>query len=612
MSENHPRALISLTRTIPDLAASGTLSHRTRFLVFSDPSNPSRRAEETIVCLRNKSYYAEFARVKRKGHGGHIAKQAPAPNCGRSRSLPFLALQERPFACEPIAFGSCHSSAHIVVSPGSADDSEDSWIHLIHCTLQSIPGSQDVTLHTLGNDSIRAEQIGLTSALRRDEIASQAELSRDDVLGSTWRLSLTDNLVFILHILPRPMGFLGATNPLLQEFRRRPALAPRILSHTHTPCTRSSTDLKSHSAKLGSASNSRQQPLKARESRITSPISAGEAKAKPSDALENSPTSTIYDPVLPATAELEHTYKKTTHIVVARYRQGDSCFVAKECTANRYCKDCNSDGGRHLEWRLEEITNEYKSLVDCRHVSLACTYAHHLLNQKQEFVINLIPQTFSGYGFCTEHLGRDLSTYRNNSTGYCVMTAAEALQVLFQISSALAHIHDLDIIHHDLKPQNILWDGKGRAALCDFGLAGKSARRTNAGSHHYIALDFLFDDLRGPEYDVWALGVTALYLFGHLPCPGYGEGSVYKESWRISDISQSRTRETPDSLSAVTKFTEWQAVIMTAKQSMRKIDLHVEVVRRMLAASGERGTASELRDMLSKLMGKNCRRKLKT
>jgi DNA-binding response OmpR family regulator len=51
------------------------------------------------------------------------------------------------------------------------------------------------------------------------------------------------------------------------------------------------------------------------------------------------------------------------------------------------------------------------------------------------------------------------------------MTAAQALDALEQIASALQAIHELGILHRDLKPGNVMLRADGSLALIDFGLA---------------------------------------------------------------------------------------------------------------------------------------------
>ena len=43
--------------------------------------------------------------------------------------------------------------------------------------------------------------------------------------------------------------------------------------------------------------------------------------------------------------------------------------------------------------------------------------------------------------------------------------------ILRQLAEALAHIHSLGVIHKDLKPENVLIDGKSQTRLIDFSLS---------------------------------------------------------------------------------------------------------------------------------------------
>lgn len=53
------------------------------------------------------------------------------------------------------------------------------------------------------------------------------------------------------------------------------------------------------------------------------------------------------------------------------------------------------------------------------------------------------------------------------------MQEEEAKKIFGQVVSAIKYCHSLDIIHQDIKPQNVLIDDMGNAKLIDFGLAIK-------------------------------------------------------------------------------------------------------------------------------------------
>lgn len=64
--------------------------------------------------------------------------------------------------------------------------------------------------------------------------------------------------------------------------------------------------------------------------------------------------------------------------------------------------------------------------------------------------------------------GPDLKWYLENRP----YQLQERLVVLVQICNGLGYLHDQKLMHHDLKPANILFTRKGQVKLCDFSLSG--------------------------------------------------------------------------------------------------------------------------------------------
>lgn len=101
-------------------------------------------------------------------------------------------------------------------------------------------------------------------------------------------------------------------------------------------------------------------------------------------------------------------------------------------------------------------------------------------------------------------------------------------RVMDQIASALTVAHRNNVIHRDIKPDNILLDEDDNAYLADFGIAKNQVSAENgrepeavAGSPAYIAPEQINGTTIDPKTDVYALGIV-LYemLTGETPFAG--------------------------------------------------------------------------------------------
>jgi len=100
-------------------------------------------------------------------------------------------------------------------------------------------------------------------------------------------------------------------------------------------------------------------------------------------------------------------------------------------------------------------------------------------------------------------------------------TEKDASGVVQQILKGLAHMHEKNIAHCDLKPENLLFTGDGVLKIIDFGMSRKlpASRylRRLCGTPYYTAPEIL----RGKYHmsaDCWAVGVIIfLMLYGYPP-----------------------------------------------------------------------------------------------
>lgn len=101
-----------------------------------------------------------------------------------------------------------------------------------------------------------------------------------------------------------------------------------------------------------------------------------------------------------------------------------------------------------------------------------------------------------------------------------------------QVSQALSVAHGLDIIHRDIKPQNIMVQPDGNVKVMDFGIArakNSVMDKTDVvlGTAHYISPEQAQGNELSPASDIYSLGVV-LYeaVTGQLPFDGTDAVSV--------------------------------------------------------------------------------------
>ncbi|OQR90593.1 kinase [Thraustotheca clavata] len=99
-------------------------------------------------------------------------------------------------------------------------------------------------------------------------------------------------------------------------------------------------------------------------------------------------------------------------------------------------------------------------------------------------------------------------------------TEGQAKELTKEISSALLHLHAQNVVHADVKPENILLQSTSdcaRMILIDFGLSFRATERSNhawdgSGTVAYAAPEVLTKDNITSAIDMWALGVVLYVL----------------------------------------------------------------------------------------------------
>lgn len=104
------------------------------------------------------------------------------------------------------------------------------------------------------------------------------------------------------------------------------------------------------------------------------------------------------------------------------------------------------------------------------------------------------------------------------------LSPSRAVALAARIADGLAAAHRANIIHQDLKPDNVLLTLQGVPKIADFGLAKRIHRSVPVlpeglcGTPHFMAPELFQGEPAGPATDVYALGVTLFQMLtGQFP-----------------------------------------------------------------------------------------------
>ncbi len=108
------------------------------------------------------------------------------------------------------------------------------------------------------------------------------------------------------------------------------------------------------------------------------------------------------------------------------------------------------------------------------------------------------------------------------------LPVGEAVDLALQIGRALQFAHQNGLVHRDVKPQNVLLNGDGRAKVTDFGIArsldmqrGMTQTGTVLGTSDYIAPEQAQGSRVDERTDVYSLGIVLYELLtGETPFSG--------------------------------------------------------------------------------------------
>lgn len=144
----------------------------------------------------------------------------------------------------------------------------------------------------------------------------------------------------------------------------------------------------------------------------------------------------------------------------------------------------------------KDIIKEIKQIAEFNHEGIV----RYITNFKQDGLLYLVME------YCEQG-----NLYNRNKVN--VLRSTEIIDFTIQIARTLAKVHKMNIVHHDIKPANILVTKDNKVKIADFGLVN-----TMGGTRPYMgpeSLVYNYKIVADPRVDIYSLGVTLMELLTH-------------------------------------------------------------------------------------------------
>lgn len=171
--------------------------------------------------------------------------------------------------------------------------------------------------------------------------------------------------------------------------------------------------------------------------------------------------------------------------------------------------------------------------------------------------------------------------------------AAQLVRVALRVATALDFAHRRQLIHRDVKPENVLISEVGDPVLSDFGIASVLGQELTVGetglSPHHVAPEILHNIPAGTASDLYSLGSTLYMLATGLPPHQRDADESLSLAETLARVIHEPSHELPAAADA-TRSTRQLVRSLLTKDHVRRLASAADVVAALKRIEVELGT----------------------
>ena len=157
----------------------------------------------------------------------------------------------------------------------------------------------------------------------------------------------------------------------------------------------------------------------------------------------------------------------------------------------RAIKRCSKDP---VTGKRKDFERECEALRKCEAMSIVRMISHST-DGAPELELEFVP-------------GGSLGKWLDHSNVYEYLTPTRLHIIFYGVARAIKEIHDADLVHRDIKPDNVLLTHAFEPKLCDFGFARVLANESLSyvGTEFYVAPEILSNESYTAAVDLFSFG----------------------------------------------------------------------------------------------------------